>query len=42
MIDSNGILLPGKLTDGSNVEGKLRPLIERAKAAQNESAASGE
>jgi thioredoxin-like negative regulator of GroEL len=33
IVDSNGVLLPGKLTDGSSVAGKLKPLIERANAA---------
>jgi thiol-disulfide isomerase/thioredoxin len=42
MIDANGVLLPGKLTDGSSVEGKLKPLIERANAARKKSAAGGE
>jgi len=42
MIDSNGVLLPGKLTDGSSVEGRLKPLIELANAARKKSQASGE
>jgi thiol-disulfide isomerase/thioredoxin len=38
IVDSNGMLLPGKLTDGSTVAGKLKPLIERANAASKKSA----
>ncbi len=42
IIDANGTLLPGKLTDSSSLEGRLAPLIERANAAQKKSAASGQ
>jgi thioredoxin-like negative regulator of GroEL len=42
IVDSNGVLLPGRLTDGSSVQGKLKPLIERANAAPKKSPASGE
>jgi thiol-disulfide isomerase/thioredoxin len=31
VIDSNGVLLPGRLTDGSSVAGKLKPLVEKAR-----------
>jgi thiol-disulfide isomerase/thioredoxin len=41
VIDANGTLLPGRLTDGSSVEGKLKPLIERASATQKKSSSSG-
>jgi thiol-disulfide isomerase/thioredoxin len=38
IVDSNGVLLPGSLTDGSSVEGKLKPLVNRANAAQKSQA----
>jgi hypothetical protein len=41
LIDANGMLLPGKLTDGSSVEGRLTPLVERANAARKKGASSG-
>jgi thiol-disulfide isomerase/thioredoxin len=41
IIDANGTLLPGRLTDGSSVEGKLKPLIEKANAARKKGQASG-
>jgi thiol-disulfide isomerase/thioredoxin len=42
IVDANGALLPGRLTDGSSVEGKLKPLIERANAVRKKATASGE
>jgi thiol-disulfide isomerase/thioredoxin len=42
LVDANGTLLPGKLTDGSSVQGKLKPLIERANAAAKKTPSSGD
>ena len=41
IIDANGVLIPGKQTDGSYVEGKLKPLIQQAIAARKKSQATG-